>query len=153
MIDLSFEDVPEFRKAEITKLIKRSISVCVKEMRYNKKFYISIFVTNNVNMKKINLKYRKKNKVTNVLSFPQNEKRFFGKSSIIILGDIVVSLEQIYEESQKQGKQFYKHLSHMIVHSLLHLLGFDHNTKKNFEIMKKKEIFILSKMSIASPYK
>ena len=38
MIDLSFEDVPEFRKAEITKLIKRSISVCVKEMRYKKNF-------------------------------------------------------------------------------------------------------------------
>ena len=94
-----------------------------------------------------------KRQVTNVLSFRQNETRFFGKSSIIILGDIVVSLEQIYEESKKQGKQFYKHLSHMIVHSLLHLLGFDHNTKKNFEIMKKKEIFILSKMSIASPYK
>ena len=60
MIDLSFEDVPEFRKAEIKKLIKRSINVCVKEMQYKKKFYISIFVTNNVNMKKINLKYRKK---------------------------------------------------------------------------------------------
>ena len=104
-------------------------------------------------MKKINLKYRKKNKTTNVLSFPQNENRRTGKSSIIILGDIVVSLEKIYEESQKQGKQFYNHLSHMIVHSLLHLLGFDHDTKKNFEIMKKKEIFILSKLSITSPYK
>ena len=144
MIDLSFEDVPELRKAEITKLIKRSINVCVKEMRYNKNFYISIFVTNNVNMKKINLKYRKKNKVTNVLSFPQNEIRFFGKSSIIILGDIVVSLEQIYKESQKQGKQFYKHLSHMIVHSLLHLLGFDHKKMKDFKIMNREENKILS---------
>ena len=152
MIDLSFEDVPEFRKAEITKLIKRSISVCVKEMRYRKKFYISIFVTNNVNMKKINLKYRKKNKTTNVLSFPQNEIRFTGKTSAIILGDIVVSLEEIYKESLEQNKVFYNHLSHMIIHSLLHLLGFDHDTKKNFEIMKKKEIFILSKMSISSPY-
>ena len=153
MIDLSFEDVPEFRKAEITKLIKRSISVCVKEMRYSKNFYISIFVTNNINMKKINLKYRKKNKVTNVLSFPQNEIRSFGKSSVTILGDIVISLEKIFEESQEQRKQFYSHLSHMIIHSLLHLLGFDHNTKKNYEIMKKKEVSILSKMAIPSPYK
>ncbi len=153
MIDLSFEDIPEFRKTEIKKLIKKSINVCVKEMQYKKKFYISIFVTNNVNMKKINLKYRKKNKVTNVLSFPQNEIRSFGKSSVTILGDIVISLEKIFEESQEQRKQFYSHLSHMIIHSLLHLLGFDHNTKKNYEIMKKKEVSILSKMAIPSPYK
>tara|TARA_B100000282_G_C31718597_1_gene484811 strand:+ start:214 stop:675 length:462 start_codon:yes stop_codon:yes gene_type:complete len=153
MIDLSFEDIPEFRKTEIKKLIKKSINVCVKEMQYKKKFYISIFVTNNVNMKKINLKYRKKNKVTNVLSFPQNEIRSFGKSSVTILGDVVISLEKIFEESQEQRKQFYSHLSHMIIHSLLHLLGFDHNTKKNYEIMKKKEVSILSKMAIPSPYK
>ena len=103
-------------------------------------------------MKKINLKYRKKNKTTNVLSFPQNEIRFIGKTSAIILGDIVVSLEKIYKESLEQNKVFYNHLSHMIIHSFLHLLGFDHDTKKNFEIMKKKEISILSKMSISSPY-
>tara|TARA_Y100000589_G_C26854061_1_gene507163 strand:- start:322 stop:636 length:315 start_codon:yes stop_codon:yes gene_type:complete len=104
-------------------------------------------------MKKINFKYRKKNKTTNVLSFPQNENRYTGKTSLIILGDIVVSLEKVYEESIKEGKQFYSHLSHMIIHGLLHLLGFDHSTKKNFEIMKRKEIFILSKLSISSPYK
>ena len=105
MIDLSFEDVPEFRKAEITKLIKRSISVCVKEMRYSKNFYISIFVTNNVNMKKINLKYRKKNKVANVLSFRQNETRFFGKSSIIILGSKERGFESINEINILLGKE------------------------------------------------
>ena len=72
------------------------------------------------------------------MSFPQNENRP-GKSSSIVLGDIVVSLEKVYEESLKEGKHFYNHLSHMIIHSLLHLLGFDHDTKKNFEVMKKKK--------------
>ena len=65
----------------------------------------------------------------------------------------MISLEKVYEESLEQKKHFYNHLSHMIIHSLLHLFGFDHDTKKKFEIMKKKEIFILSKMSISSPYK
>ena len=153
MIDLSFEDVPEFKKTEITKLIKKSINVGIKEMHLKKKFYISIFVTNNINMKKINFKYRKKNKTTNVLSFPQNEERSIGKSSLIVLGDIVISLEKVYQESKEQRKHFYSHLSHLIIHSLLHLFGFDHDTKTNFETMKKKEIFILSKMSISSPYK
>ena len=153
MIDLSFEDVPEFKKREITKLIKKSIKTGIEELQFKKNFYISIFITNNLNMKKINYKYRKKNKITNVLSFPQNEIRTLGKSPHIILGDIVISLEKVYEESLEQKKHFYNHLSHMIIHSLLHLFGFDHDTNKKFEIMKKKEIFILSKMSISSPYK
>ena len=153
MIDLSYENVSEFKKPEITRLIKKSISVGIKEMQFEKNFYISVFVTNNINMKKINFKYRRKNKTTNVLSFPQNETKPIGNSSLTVLGDIVVSLEKVYEESLIQGIHFYNHLTHMIIHSLLHLLGFDHDTKKNFELMKKKEIFILSKMSISSPYK
>ena len=153
MIDLFFDDISKFKKTEVTKLIRTSIDVGIEEMQFKKKYYLSIFVTNDINMKKINLKYRKKNKTTNVLSFPQNEIRPVGKSSLTILGDIVISLEKIYEESLDQGKQFYNHLSHMIIHSLLHLLGYNHDTKKNFEIMKKKEITILSKMSISSPYK
>ena len=152
MIDLSFKDVKKFRKTEISKLIKKSIKVGIKEMQFKKKFYLSVFITNNINMKKINLKYRKKNNTTNVLSFPQNETRPIGKTSLIVLGDIVISLEKVYEESYNQGKNFYNHLCHMTIHSLLHLLGFDHDTNKNFEIMKKKEVFILSKMSITSPY-
>ena len=104
-------------------------------MQFKKNFYISIFVTNNINMQKINFKYRKKNKTTNVLSFPQNETKPIGNSSLTVLGDIVVSLEKVYEESLIQGIHFYNHLTHMIIHSLLHLLGFDHDTK--FEMKKK----------------
>ena len=94
-----------------------------------KNFYISIFV-NNLNMKKINFKYRKKTKQQMFCLFPQNENRRTGKSSSIVLGDIVISLEKVYEESLKEKNIFYNHLSHMIIHSLLHLLVFDHDTKK-----------------------
>ena len=129
MIDLSFEDVSEFKKGDYE--VNQKVNYCWhKRNAIQKNFYISIFVTNNINMQKINFKYRKKNKTTNVLSFPQNENRRTGKSSSIVLGDIVVSLEKVYEESLKEEKHFYNHLSHMIIHSLLHLLGFDHDTKK-----------------------
>ena len=53
MIDLSYENVSEFKKPEITRLIKKSISVGIKEMHFEKNFYISVFVTNNINMKKL----------------------------------------------------------------------------------------------------
>ena len=104
-------------------------------------------------IKKINNKYRKINKSTNVLSFPQNDERFVTKKkSKIILGDIVISLEKVIKESKLQKKQLSDHLTHMVIHSLLHLLGFNHEKLKDFKIMKKKEINVLSKLSISSPY-
>ena len=153
MIDLSFENTQGFKKGEITDVIKKSVKVGIDEINFNKKYYLSIFITNNRKMKIINFTYRKKNKTTNVLSFPQNEINLIEKSSkILVLGDIVVSLEKVYEESVKQKKDFYSHLSHMIIHSLLHLFGFDHKSDKKFKIMREKEISILSKMNIPSPY-
>ena len=96
-------------------------------------------MTDNNGIKKINNKYRKINKSTNVLSFPQNDERFVTKkTSKIILGDIVISLEKIIKESKLQKKQFSDHLAHMVIHSLLHLLGFNHEKLKDFKIMKKK---------------
>ena len=87
------------------------------------------------------------------MSFQKNETKPIGNSLFLtVLGDIVVSLEKVYEESLIQGIHFYNHLTHMIIHSLLHLLGFDHDTK-NFELMKKRNFYSFKKMSISSPYK
>jgi len=127
--------------------------VVLKEIDFKKKYYLSVLLTNDNGIKKINKKYRKINKSTNVLSFPQNEKRFVTKKiPKIILGDIVISLEKIIKESGILNKEFSDHLTHMVIHSLLHLLGFNHEKLKDFKIMKKKEIDALSKLSISSPY-
>ena len=153
MIDFFFENIQGFKKAEITDVIKKSVKMGIDEINFKKKYYLSIFITDNIKMKNLNYRYRKKNKTTNVLSFPQNEINIIKESSkILVLGDIVVSLEKVYEESVEQDKEFYNHLSHMIVHSLLHLFGFDHKSEKKFKIMREKEISILSKMNISSPY-
>ena len=153
MINLSFENIQGFKKGEITDVIKKSVKTGIDEINFKKKYYLSIFITNNTKMKMINLTYRKKNKTTNVLSFPQNSTRMIEKSSkVSVLGDIVISLEKVYEESVEQNKDFYSHLSHMIIHSLLHLFGFDHESEKKFRIMKEKEISTLSKMNRSSPY-
>jgi len=153
MIDFFFENIQGFKKAEITDVIKKSVKTGIDEINFKKKYYLSIFITNNKKMKVINFTYRKKNKTTNVLSFPQNDISLTkGVSKISVLGDIVVSLEKVYEESVEQKKDFYSHLSHMIIHSLLHLFGFDHKSEKKFKIMREKEISILSKMNISSPY-
>ena len=90
---------------------------------------------------------------TNVLSFPYNEIRFFEhKKQKVILGDIVISLEKVLEESAIENKTFTNHLTHMTVHSVLHLFGFTHEKQKDFNIMKNKEVSVLTKLQISSPY-
>ena len=153
MIEFNFEYLGSFSKNEIKSVVKKAIFEVLKEMDFKKKYYLSILLTNNNGIKKINNKYRKINKSTNVLSFPQNDERFISKKkSKIILGDIVISLEKILKESKLQKKQSSDHLTHMVIHSILHLLGFNHEKLKDFKIMKKTEISVLSKLSISSPY-
>ena len=153
MIEFNFEYLGSFSENEIKVIVKKAISVVLKEMDFKKKYYVSVLLTNDSGIKKINKQYRKINKPTNVLSFPQNDERLITKKRFkIILGDIVISLEKIVKESRLQNKKPSDHLAHMVIHSLLHLLGFDHEKSKDFKIMKKKEINILSKLSISSPY-
>ena len=153
MIEFNFEYLGSFSENQIKIIVKKSISEGLKEMDFKKKYYLSVLLTNNNGIRKINKKYRKINKSTNVLSFPQNDERFVTKKkSKIILGDIVISLEKVIEEAELQKKQLSDHLTHMVIHSLLHLLGFNHEKLKDFKIMKKKEIYVLSKFSISSPY-
>ena len=153
MIEFNFEYLGSFNENEIKVIVKKAISEVLKEMDFKKKYYLSVLLTNDNGIKKINKKYRKINKPTNVLSFPQSDERLITKNRFkIILGDIVISLEKIVKESKLQNKEPSDHLTHMVIHSLLHLLGFNHEKSKDFKIMKKKEINILSKLSISSPY-
>ena len=148
MIDINFDDINNFEKTNLKKFIEKSMNKILDEIDNNaKNIYISIFLTDNKKIKKINNKYRKINKVTNVLSFPQNDERTMNDFKIyLILGDIVISLERIYSESKEQKKTFLNHLLHMIIHRTLHLYGYDHKNMREAKIMEKKENDILFKV-------
>ncbi len=153
MIDIFFDKVAISNKKEIELLVKNTLNFGIRELKIKKNFYISVLLTDNQKIKEMNLRYRKINKPTNVLSFNQNEKRIMeDKSFFIILGDIVVSIEKIMSESLEQGKTFKQHFTHMLLHGLLHLTGHSHEEKEKALIMEKKEILMLSKLSIPSPY-
>ena len=127
MIDFLFENVQSFKKKELKDCVKKSVNMVLKEQKVKKNFYLSVLFIDDNGMRQINSKFRKKNSTTNVLSFPQNETKYLKESiSMIILGDIVISLEKILSESKEQEKTFSDHLCHMVVHSVLHLLGFNH---------------------------
>ena len=100
----------------------------------------SIFLTNNRKMKILNRKFRNRNKPTDVLSFPFNNKINYKRN--MYLGDIAISYEIINERSKNSN--FFIEFDKMWVHGYLHLLGHNHKKKKDFIKMKKLEDLILN---------
>lgn len=106
---------------------------------------VSIVLTDDEEIQALNTQYRKINKPTNVLSFELEDD--------ILLGDIFISFDTVYKEAKEQNISFVDHASHMVVHGILHLLGFDHITDKQANIMEEKEVKVLKKLGISNPYK
>ncbi len=95
-------------------------------------------------MRQLNHDFRGKDAPTNVLSFPSDVSGY--------LGDIAISLDTIAREASEHGKSVEAHLAHMLVHGLLHLLGYDHETQQEAERMESLEISILCGLGIDNPY-
>ena len=135
------------------KIIKTTIQE-FDELRKIKKIEVSIFFSNNKNIQEFNKKYLNKDKPTNVLSFPSHPNLLLNKINdhYIHLGDIILAIETILNECETLKKNFMNHLSHLIVHGVLHLLGLDHEIEKEYLYMKSKEIKILNQLGIDSPY-
>ena len=115
----------------------------------NSKNSISIYFSGDQKVKELNNCFRKINSATNVLSFPSNN-RF---NNTIFLGDIIFSIETILKEAKRDNKSIENHLTHLFIHAVLHLLGYDHETKKQAEKMENLEILILNNLQIDNPYK
>ena len=102
-----------------------------------KKVSLTVLLSNNKNIKKLNRKYRGKNKPTDVLSFPF-EKKFNIKKSLY-LGDIIISYESINKPKILNNLEFKKKVTRIFIHSFLHLLGYDHIKLKEFKKMIREE--------------
>ena len=117
---------------------------------YQKKVLISVLLTDDINMKQINFKWRGQNNSTNVLSFPSDQKT--KQDEFLVLGDIVFSFEKVKREADEKKISFFNHFNHLLLHGLLHLLGFDHIDMYSSDKMENLEINILSKNGIKNPY-
>ena len=101
-------------------------------------------------MRVLNAKFRNKNQLTNVLSFPDIE---FHKVRTDCIGEIIISMDVVKEEAKKSKKKEIEHLIHLLIHSMLHLLGYKHDKENDAILMETKEIKFLSKIGISNPYK
>ena len=119
-----------------------------------KNIEISLVLANDNFVRELNKNYRGKNKPTNILSFPQIDKNYTALTEEPQnLGDIVLALETIEKESCEQEKNFNDHLTHLLVHGTLHLIGYDHIKDKEAKEMESLEIRILEKLNIKNPYR
>ncbi len=150
---IEYLDIEENKEYE--NVIKRVISKCFEEENLiNTNLYISITLTNPVNIRKTNKEFRNIDKETDVLSFPMFEKEEI--SEIIkkeqkiedVLGDIMISVEKVKEQAKEYGHSFERELSYMVVHGFYHLIGYDHIIEKDKVEMRKKEEKILNELKI-----
>ena len=111
---------------------------------------ISMLFTNDQSITTINNDHRGQNKPTNVLSFPQHppDASRFGP----YLGDLVFASETIIGEAALDKKPLMHHLQHLMVHGFLHLVGYDHETDIEAEVMESLEVKILERLQIPNPY-
>ncbi len=112
---------------------------------------VSLLLTGDVRMQALNLQWRHKDKPTNVLSFPAAPVAI-GEMVGPMLGDIVIAFETVEREALQEGKSLDDHFVHLVVHSLLHLFGYDHETPADAERMEAMEIAILATLGIGDPY-
>lgn len=107
---------------------------------------IVVLLTNDAAVRELNGRFRDKDKPTNVLSFPAPE------NALPHLGDIVLAYGVCATEAEAQGKTLADHLSHLVVHGVLHLLGRDHEDDAEAEEMEAEEREILAQIGVADPY-
>lgn len=115
---------------------------------------VSVVLTNDEEIQVLNRQYRGKDKPTNVLSFPQEAdiSDMRDLDTCVLLGDIVLSIDTIQREVAQQQKLMHHHLAHLIIHGTLHLVGYDHESDEDADIMEGLEIDILRQHDIANPY-
>jgi probable rRNA maturation factor len=111
-------------------------------------YQVAIVLTGDEEMRALNRTWRGKDAATNVLSFPAddgvNEPRF--------LGDVVLAYETTLKEAREQNIALQDHVSHLVVHGVLHLLGFDHAEDEAAERMESLERTALASLGVADPY-
>jgi probable rRNA maturation factor len=99
--------------------------------------------------RELNRSYRGKDKPTNVLSFPFEAPP---ELPLPLLGDLVVCAPVVAREALEQGKSLQAHWAHMVIHGLLHLLGYDHQTDEEAQLMESRERDLLTQLHFPDPY-
>lgn len=139
-----------FKRAELIKVIKTTLQHLALQENYE----LGLACVDNQESQQLNHTYRGKDKPTNVLSFlAEIPEEVLPMLDTRPLGDLVICIPVVLQEAQAQQKTVLSHFYHLLVHGVLHLLGYDHELgEQEAEEMEQLEIDILAKLGIKNPY-
>jgi probable rRNA maturation factor len=135
-------------------LIRRCCQAVLTTEKFGKDAEVSVSFVSNNEIKNLNKIYRNKDSVTDVLSFPLTSEdgtvELNPETGAVQLGDVVISLETAVKQAQNYGHSLEREVGFLTVHSMLHLLGYDHETSQlDQRIMREKEESVLEKLGIS----
>ena len=135
-------------------LIRRCCQAVLTTESFGKDAEVSVSFVSNIEIKNLNKIYRNKDSVTDVLSFPltgsDGSVEINQETGAVLLGDIVISLETAVKQASNYGHSLEREIGFLTVHSMLHLLGYDHETSQlDQRIMREKEESVLEKLGIS----
>lgn len=132
-------------------LIRRACIAVLRNEKFKGCAEVSVTFVDNEEIKKLNAKFRFKDVETDVLSFPLGENGEYDinhATGAKILGDVVLSMEKAWEQAQDFGHSFEREVCYLTVHSMLHLLGYDHMVAEEKAIMRVKEEAVMSQIGL-----
>ncbi len=155
-IDIAIDVIVEVAgwptEEDLTRLARAAVTAAVETARLQAVpgAEVAIFFADDARLRTLNGEWRGRDAPTNVLSFEGSNGS--GPPYGPLLGDIVLALETVTREAEEQGKRFEHHLSHLMIHGLLHLFGYDHQIEAEAEVMEDAERRALARLGIADPY-
>lgn len=113
---------------------------------------ISVVLGDDALVRQLNRDYRGKDSPTNVLSFALTEGEPAPETGPVMLGDVVLAFDTVAREAREQSKSERNHALHLVVHGVLHLMGYDHGSEAEARVMERMETRVLAELDIADPY-
>lgn len=138
-------------EAALQRLAEEALAAAAAQIETLPGTAVTLVFTDDESIRRLNARFRGRDKATNVLSFPALSGTV-PPDEPAPLGDIVLAGETVAREAAAQGNSFEHHLIHLIVHGFLHLLGYDHEAEDEAEEMEDLERRILASLAIADPY-
>jgi probable rRNA maturation factor len=147
-LDISIDDRDWRAVPDLRRLARTAVSAAVPDNDVS----IGLLFTSDARIAEINAEWRGKAKATNVLSFPVSGATPVPAGEPRPLGDIALAYGVVSREALEQKKPLSHHITHLIVHGVLHLLGYDHENDDEAGAMEAREIMILAELGMENPY-
>lgn len=157
-VDVILED-DRWEPLNLTGLADRAVTACLQHLGLDPGAYeVTLLGADDARIATLNDTFRGKSQPTNVLSWPSEDRAPAAEGAVPDppetpeLGDIALAYDTCAAEAKDQEKPLEQHILHLIVHGVLHLLGYDHMTEDDGDLMESQEIAILRVLGVPNPY-